>query len=140
MGESIRKISREEHRDFRTIAKILQNNPAKLKEYLALCHDQFYPLATVVLETISRALENGNTRLAYRVLVDAGAVPPPGQFPWVMAPKKTETRETVEKKKLVNELVEIAIEIDSTTPARERLGIACGQTQLPHIDLCLSTA
>jgi len=75
------EFSREEHRDLRTIAKILRKNPAKLKEHLALCHAQFYALATFALETIRRALENGNTRLAYKVLVDAGAVPPPGQFP-----------------------------------------------------------
>jgi len=46
----------------------------------------------------------------HRRLVDAGAVPPPGQFPWVMAPKKTETPETIAKKKFINELVEMVME------------------------------
>ena len=64
LGESIRKISREEHRDFRTVAKVLRNNPAKLREHLEICRAQFYALLPRALETISRALENGNTRLA----------------------------------------------------------------------------
>jgi len=88
LGESMRRISREEHRDFRTIAKILRYNPAKLREHLEICRAQFCALAIVALETIRRAMENGDAEIAYRLLVDAGAVPPPGQYPWVIGPKK----------------------------------------------------
>jgi hypothetical protein len=110
LGESMRKISREEHRDFRTIAKVLRNNPGKLREHLELCRAQFCALAIVALETIRRAMENGDVRLAYRVLVDGGAVPPPGYFPWVTQPESTETPETIGKKKFIDELVEMAME------------------------------
>jgi hypothetical protein len=99
-----------EHRDFRTIAKGLRNNPAKLKEHLELCRAKFYALLPWAIEAISRALENGNTRLAYKVLVDAGAVAPTGQFPWVTQPERPETPETIATKKLTDELVEMAIE------------------------------
>jgi len=52
LGESMRKISREEHRDFRTIAKILRNNPAKLREHLELCRAQFYAPLPCALEAM----------------------------------------------------------------------------------------
>ena len=110
LGESMRKISREEHRDFRTIAKVLRNNPAKLREHLELCRAQFCALAIVALETIRRAMENGDAEIAYRLLVDAGAVPPPGHFPWVTQPDRPETPETIAKKKFVDELVKMAME------------------------------
>jgi hypothetical protein len=49
------------------------------------------------------------TRLVYKVLVDAGAVPPSDQFPWMMQPERPGTSENITKKKFINELVEIAM-------------------------------
>ena len=80
MGESMRRISREEHRDFRTVAKVLRNNPAKLKEHLELSRAQFFALTTQALETIRRAMEKGDAHLAYKLQTDAGVVPQPGNF------------------------------------------------------------
>jgi len=110
IGQSIRKISREEHRDFRTIAKVLWNNPAKLKEHLEQSRAAFYALTTCALETIRRAMENGDSQLAYKLLTDAGVVPQPGQIPGVMESENSETPETTLKNKLLAEFVEMAIE------------------------------
>jgi len=84
IGQSVRKISREEHRDFRTVAKVIRNNPARLKEHLEAGRALFYALTTHALETIRRAMEDGDAQLAYRLLVDAGVVPKPGETPGLM--------------------------------------------------------
>jgi DNA-binding transcriptional regulator YhcF (GntR family) len=67
-------------------------------------------LTTQALETIRRAMENGDARLAYRLLVDAGVVPQPGQISRLMESESSEAAETSAKKKYVVELVEQAIE------------------------------
>jgi hypothetical protein len=109
-GESIRKISREENRDFRTVAKVIKANPARLKEHLELSRAQFYALTTVALETIRRAMENGDARLAYKLLVDTGVVPQPGQIPWSMGPANSESPEATAESKYVAEFVETVME------------------------------
>jgi hypothetical protein len=81
MAESMRRISREEHRDFRTIAKVIRINPARLKEHLEQSRAQFYVLTTLALDTIQQAMETGDAEMAYRLLIDAGVVPKPGQIP-----------------------------------------------------------
>lgn len=103
-------ISREEHRDFRTVAKVIRNNPAKLKEHLEAGRALFYALTTQALETIRRAMEDGDAQLAYRLLVDAGVVPKPGETPGLMESERSETPETRAKKKYVAELVDQAVE------------------------------
>jgi hypothetical protein len=110
IGQSVRMISREEHRDFRTVAKVIRNNPAKLNEHLEAGRALFYALTTQALETIRRAMENGDAQLAYRLLIDAGVVPKPGETPWVMESESPETPEASAKKKHVAELVELALE------------------------------
>jgi hypothetical protein len=67
MGESMRRISREEHRDFRTIAKVIRINPARLKEHLERSRAVFYALTTLALETICRALKNGDAPVGVQV-------------------------------------------------------------------------
>jgi hypothetical protein len=84
IGQSVRKISREEHRDFRTVAKVIRNNPARWKEHLEAGRALFYALTTHALETIRRAMEDGDAQLAYRLLVDAGVVPKPGETSGLM--------------------------------------------------------
>jgi len=81
MAESMRRISREEHRDFRTIAKVIRINPARLKEHLEQSRAQFYVLTTLALDTIQQAMATGDAEMAYRLLIDAGVVPKPGQIP-----------------------------------------------------------
>jgi hypothetical protein len=103
-------ISREEHRDFRTVAKVIRDNPARLKEHLEHGRALFYALTTQALETIRRAMEKGDAELAYRLLIDAGVVPKPGETPGLMESESSETPETRAKKKRVAELVDQAME------------------------------
>jgi hypothetical protein len=110
MGESMRRISREEHRDFRTIAKVIRNNPARLKEHLEAGRALFYALTTQALETIRLAMEDGDAQLAYRLLTDAGVVPKPGETPSLMGPADSESPETSARKKYAAELVDQAME------------------------------
>jgi hypothetical protein len=110
IGQSMPTISREEHRDFGTVAKVLRNNPARLREHLEGGRAAFYALTTGALETIRRAMENGDAEMAYRLLTDCGEVPQPGQIPGVMESENFETPETSDKKKHVAELVELANE------------------------------
>jgi hypothetical protein len=110
IGQSVRMICREEHRDFRTVAKVIRNNPARLKEHLEAGRALFYALTTQALETIRLAMEKGDAELAYRLLVDAGVVPKAGEVPWVIESESSETPETRAKKKHVAELVELALE------------------------------
>jgi hypothetical protein len=110
IGQSVRMISREEHRDFRTVAKVIRNNPARLKEHLEAGRALFYALTTQALETIRLAMEKGDAELAYRLLVDAGVVPKAGEVPWVIESESSETPETRAKKKHVAELVDQAME------------------------------
>ena len=109
-GESIRGISREEHRDFRTVAKVIRANPARLKEHLELSRAQFYALTTQALETIRRAMENGDARLAYKLLTDTGVVPEPGQIPYPVGPESSEAPELTAKAKYIADFVETAME------------------------------
>jgi len=110
IGQSVRMISREEHRDFRTVAKVIRNNPAKLKEHLEAARALFYALTTQALETIRLAMEDGDAELAYRLLTDAGVVPKPGETPSLMGPADSESPETSARKKYAAELVEQAME------------------------------
>jgi hypothetical protein len=110
IGQSVRMISREERRDFRTVAKVIRNNPARLKEHLEAGRALFYALTTQALETIRLAMEDGDAQLAYRLLTDAGVVPKPGETPSLMGPADSESPETSARKKYAAELVEQAME------------------------------
>ena len=108
IGQSLRKISREEHRDFRTVAKVLRNNPAKLKEHLEAGRAQFYALTTQALETIRRAMEKGDAHLAYKLLVDAGVVPQQAMAGMATAPEQL-TQDELTKKEL-GKVIQMAME------------------------------
>jgi len=98
IGQSMPTISREEHRDFGTVAEVLRNNPARLREHLEGGRAAFYALTTGALETIRRAMENGDAEMAYRLLTDCGEVPQPGQIPGVMESENFETPEPATRK------------------------------------------
>lgn len=47
--------------------------------------------------------------IAYRLLVDTGVVPQPGQIPYVMGPASSETTELTAEEKFIAEFMETAI-------------------------------
>ena len=102
IGQSFRKISREERRDFRTVAKVIQNSPTDLKKHLEQGRAQFYALTALAIETVHKGLTSGDTGLAYRLLVDTGVVPQAKQVPSI---RSTETENSQPEQILSDKLL-----------------------------------
>jgi len=108
---SVRTISREEHWDFCTVAKVLANNRAKLTErHMEQTRAAYCALTPQAVETLKRAMEKGDVRVAHRVLTEMGVVPQPSQIPYAPGLENSETGELTETKKYIAEFVEMAIE------------------------------
>ncbi|MGA8233451.1 MAG: hypothetical protein WB795_18400 [Candidatus Acidiferrales bacterium] len=110
MGKSVREISRREKRHRRTVTKVLLFNAAKMKEHMERSRQAFLRLTTEAIETVRQALKKGNVAIAYRLLVDTGVVPQPGQIPWSMAPASSESPELTAEQKYIAEFVETVME------------------------------
>jgi hypothetical protein len=74
VGQSISMVSREERRDRRTIANVIQKTFAKLKEFIETNRAQFLALIPLARSAIKKGMENGQTDVAYKFLTDAGVV------------------------------------------------------------------
>jgi hypothetical protein len=72
-GDSIRKIARDEHRDPKTVAKIVRSE--EVAEYIRKTRERFYGLGEDALDAVRRALQGGDARLGYQLLKDIGAIP-----------------------------------------------------------------
>ena len=110
MGYSVRKISRTEKRHPRTVSKVLRFNAAKMQEHMERSRAAFMGLTTQAIQTVSEAMKKGNVAIAYRLLVDTGVVPQPGEIPWPAGPANSETPELTAKEKYIAEFVETAME------------------------------
>jgi hypothetical protein len=109
MGRSVREISRREKRHRRTVVKVLLVNADRMNEQMERSRTAFLGLTTQAIETVRQALKKGNVNIAYRLLVDAGVVPQPGQIP-VMGPVNSESPEASANEKYIAEFVETMME------------------------------
>jgi hypothetical protein len=71
-GQSLRSISRDEHRNYATVANVILKSSEKLREYLEKSRADFLSMIPVGLATIKKGMQNGQTDLAYKFLTDAG--------------------------------------------------------------------
>lgn len=106
-GESVRKISREEHRDRETVAKVVKSD--EMHAYVQSLREQFYGLADLAIAAVRRGLREGDTKLAYQVLIDIGVVPNQGERTQMLAHEPLSSEET-RHKELMGRLIEIAFE------------------------------
>lgn len=106
-GESVRKISREEHRDRGTVAKVVKSD--EMHAYVESLREQFYALGDLALETVRRGLEEGDAKLAYQVLIDIGVVPNQAERAEVLAQEPLST-EDARHKELLGKLVDVALQ------------------------------
>ena len=73
-GESIRKISREEHRDRETVKNIVQG--PDVQEYILVLRAEFFGVGADAVDAVRHQLKEGKDgRLGLEVLRDVGAVP-----------------------------------------------------------------
>jgi len=70
----------------------------------------FLGLTTQAIETVRQALKKGNVVIAYRLLVDTGVVPQPGQIPYVLGAATSEKSELTAEQKYITEFVETVME------------------------------
>jgi hypothetical protein len=74
VGQSIREISREEGRARQTVTKIVRSD--KVQAYVQGMRERFYGLGDDALAAVQYALQQQkDAQLAYRLLMDIGAVP-----------------------------------------------------------------
>ena len=74
VGQSIRKISREEGRARQTVTKIVRSK--KMQAYVEAMRERFYGLGDLAVAAVQHALqEKKDPNLAYRLLIDIGVVP-----------------------------------------------------------------
>ncbi|MFZ0636646.1 MAG: hypothetical protein WA755_13670 [Candidatus Acidiferrales bacterium] len=106
-GESVRKISREEGRDRATITKIVQSD--EVRAYVDNLREQFYALGDLALETVRRGLQEGDTKLAYQILIDIGVVPNQAERAKMLAQETLDT-DDARHKELLGKLVDVAFE------------------------------
>lgn len=109
MGQSIRMISREERRDFKTVAKIILKSSDKLKEYLAEQRSKIFALTALAVEAIHNGLVNGQTELAYKLLIDTGVMPQQAMAGVQAAAPDQLTQDELTKKEL-GKIIEMAYE------------------------------
>jgi hypothetical protein len=110
MGKSVREISRTEKRHRRTINKVLLVNADRMNDHMERSRAAFLGLTTQAIETVRQALKKGNVAIAYRLLVDTGVVPQPGQIPYLMGPASSGKPELTAEQKYVAEFVETVME------------------------------
>ncbi len=106
-----RRISREDCWDFHAVENALGLNTAILKELeITATRAAFSGLAVPTLEAIRRAVADGDAELACKLLTHTGVVPQAARIPSPMESESPESPELSAKKKLLGELVEMAIE------------------------------
>ncbi|MFZ0634437.1 MAG: hypothetical protein WA755_17655 [Candidatus Acidiferrales bacterium] len=106
-GESVRKISREEHRDRETIAKVVKSD--EMHAYVQGLREQFYGLADLAIAAVRRGLQEGDAKLAYQVLIDIGVVPNQAERAEMLAQEPLST-EDARHKELLGKLVDVALQ------------------------------
>jgi hypothetical protein len=76
-GQSLRKITREEHRDRATISKIVKS--PEVASYIAVLRGKFYGTLEIALDSLLDELRNPNSKtrgwLAFEALKGGGVVP-----------------------------------------------------------------
>jgi mevalonate pyrophosphate decarboxylase len=75
MGQSIRKIAREEDRDWTTIAKVLMKSAEKMQAYVEEQRAKLFVLTSDAVDVIRKGLKRGNLEMAYKFLIDTGVMP-----------------------------------------------------------------
>jgi hypothetical protein len=77
-GQSIREISRHERRARETVTKIVRSS--EMNTYVSTLRERFYGLGDDALNAVEHGLrEDRDARLGYRLLMDIGVVPSPGE-------------------------------------------------------------
>lgn len=77
-GESVRSIARAENRDRATVTRIV--NSDEVKKIVQLMRSQVYSMAGDAVDAVRHALrEQKDGRVGYRLLMDIGAIPRPGE-------------------------------------------------------------
>jgi hypothetical protein len=71
-GQSIRGMAREEHRNFRTVSKIVKSE--EIREHVCRMRERFYGLTETVLNIVADALPH-DAALAYKLLEQRGVIP-----------------------------------------------------------------
>jgi hypothetical protein len=75
MGQSIRKIAREEDRDWTTIAKVLMKSSEQMQAYIEEQRAKLFVLTSDAVDVIRKGLKRGNLEMAYKFLIDTGVMP-----------------------------------------------------------------
>jgi hypothetical protein len=72
-GQTVRSISRSESLARRTVARVVQCKD--VQDYVARLRAQFYSLGDDAIDAVRQGLKAGDSRMAYEILKDIGAVP-----------------------------------------------------------------
>jgi hypothetical protein len=76
LGQSIRRIAREENRARETVTKIVRSDD--MRAYVTGLRERFYGLGDLALSAVEHALSLAkDSQLGYRLLIDIGVVPSP---------------------------------------------------------------
>jgi hypothetical protein len=108
LGQSVRMIAREENRDWKTVANVILKSSDKLKEYLAEQRSRIFALTSEAVEAIHKGLVNGQTDLAYKLLIDTGVMPQQAAAGVAVAPEQLSQDELTEKE--LGKVIQMAIQ------------------------------
>jgi len=108
MGQSIRKIAREEDRDWTTIAKVLMKSTDKMQAYVEEQRAKLFVLTSDAVDVIRKGLKRGNLEMAYKFLIDTGVMPQQAVVGAATAPEQL-TQDELTKKEL-GKVIQMAIE------------------------------
>lgn len=117
MGQSIRKISREENRTRETVTKIIRNED--MRAYVTSLREKFYGLGNDALAAVHNALvRQKDAQIGYRLLENIGVVPSVAERELIQA------NQEVVKKEDLNEWEEAFVGDADGIQGQIKIGVA----------------
>jgi hypothetical protein len=119
-GQSIRQISRAEHRARETVSKVVRSD--EMRAYVCALRERLYGLGDDALAAVEYELrQNRDATLGYRLLVDIGVVPCPQERPVIQVNRETQPQVpgqiSASQRGLIERLVEHIAYMESAFPA-----------------------
>lgn len=108
MGQSIRRIAREEDRDWTTVAKVLMKSSEKMQAYIEEQRAKLFVLTSDAVDVIRKGLKRGNLEMAYKFLIDTGVMPQQALVSVATSPEQLSQDELTKKE--LGKVIQMAIE------------------------------